>query len=99
MCFGMTEQRKTLHVRVTGKVQGVWYRAWTEKTARALGLDGWVRNCVDGSVEAVFSGPAVSVDQMVEAARDGPPMAQVAGVETTPADHAGLAGFEVRPDG
>ena len=48
---------KTVTVKIEGRVQGVYYRAWTEQTARALGLDGSVRNASDGSVEAVFSGP------------------------------------------
>ena len=47
----------TVRVRISGRVQGVWYRGWTVDEARRLGLSGWVRNRRDGSVEAVFSGP------------------------------------------
>mgnify|MGYP001085032248 FL=1 len=54
---------KTVTVRIEGRVQGVYYRAWTDQTARRLDLDGWVRNRRDGSVEAVFSGLAPQVDE------------------------------------
>lgn len=64
-------------VRIHGRVQGVWYRGWTVRKAKDLGLRGWVRNRSDGSVEAVFAGPAVSVDAMIEACHVGPPAARV----------------------
>jgi acylphosphatase len=50
---------------ITGTVQGVFYRAWTVETASGLGLDGWVRNNADGTVEAVAAGPAEAVDRLV----------------------------------
>ncbi|HYD98527.1 MAG TPA: acylphosphatase, partial [Alphaproteobacteria bacterium] len=65
---------------VTGKVQGVWYRGWTVEQATAAGLDGWVRNRMDGSVEAVFAGRQMVVEAMVENCRHGPPAAQVTDV-------------------
>jgi len=65
------------HVIIRGRVQGVGYRAWTEYTALERGLQGWVRNCRDGNVEALFSGPAEAVAAMIEACRDGPPGARV----------------------
>ncbi|GAB4237436.1 MAG: acylphosphatase [Kiloniellaceae bacterium] len=71
----------TVRVVVSGRVQGVWYRAWTEKQATALGLDGWVRNRRDGSVEAVFSGDAETVESMVQSLWEGPPLADVTAVE------------------
>ena len=77
----------TVHVRIEGKVQGVWYRAWTEKTAAALGLEGWVRNRQDGTVEAVFKGAQSLVEQMVTACHDGPEDARVTAVIATPAPH------------
>ncbi len=95
----MTDDRKTVHVRITGRVQGVWFRAWTEQTARGLGLDGWVRNCRDGSVEALFSGPAGKVDEMLSKAHDGPPMAEVEAVDTEAASAPRDIGFQVKPDG
>lgn len=72
---------RAVHVRVIGRVQGVFYRAWTGQTARALGLAGWVRNRGDGSVEAVFSGPAKAVAAMIEKCQQGPPAARVEKVE------------------
>ena len=74
----------TLTIRrvvVRGRVQGVGYRAWTEDSAILNGLDGWVRNRRDGTVEAVFAGAAASVDAMIEACRRGPGSARVDVVE------------------
>jgi acylphosphatase len=69
--------RKTVRVIVEGVVQGIGFRYWTERNARSLGLDGWVRNRRDGTVEAVFSGPAETVDEMVRRCRQGPRGAEV----------------------
>jgi acylphosphatase len=66
-----------IRVRIEGSVQGVGYRYWTERVARELGLSGWVRNRRDGSVEALFSGAAEDVAEMLERCRDGPPAARV----------------------
>lgn len=68
---------KAVHVRITGRVQGVGYRAWTVDEARRRGLSGWVRNLADGDVEAVFSGPTAVVDDMVAACWRGPSLARV----------------------
>lgn len=65
------------HVTIRGRVQGVGYRAWVEDEATARGLEGWVRNRRDGSVEAVFAGPADAVTAMVESCRRGPSSARV----------------------
>ena len=65
------------HVTIQGRVQGVGYRAWVEHRARAHGLEGWVRNRRDGSVEAVFAGPAEAVADMVASCRRGPSTARV----------------------
>jgi acylphosphatase len=76
-----------LHVMVMGRVQGVGYRAWTGDQAILLGLQGWVRNRSDGSVEAVFAGPQDAVMQMIEMCHRGPPPANVKSVvvsDTTP---------------
>ena len=71
---------KSVRAVISGRVQGVWYRAWTEKEATERGLSGWVRNCSDGTVEAVFSGTEADVDAMLVACRTGPRLARVEGV-------------------
>jgi acylphosphatase len=68
---------RTVRVRITGRVQGVGYRAWVEAEAIARSLEGWVRNRRDGSVEALFSGAPGSVADMLAACRNGPPAALV----------------------
>lgn len=90
---------KTLRVVVSGRVQGVWFRAWTEREAKALGLDGWVRNRSDGSVEAVISGTGDAVETMVAALWKGPDLAQVDHVEQHPHEEPVAPGFEVRVTG
>ncbi len=77
----MTESQ-TLHVLIHGRVQGVSFRAWTQHQAELHGLKGWVRNRQDGSVEAVFSGPADLVQVMLKACHQGPAGALVEKVET-----------------
>jgi len=79
------------HVQVRGRVQGVGYRAWTERVALSHGLKGWVRNRRDGSVEAVFIGAEAAVGAVVEACRTGPPGAFVEAV-----DHREASPSEVR---
>ncbi len=64
-------------LRITGRVQGVGYRAWCVHTALDLGLRGWVRNVTDGSVEVTAQGPKAALDDLVRAAKAGPPAAQV----------------------
>ena len=66
---------------IRGRVQGVGYRAWVEDEATARGLEGWVRNRRDGSVEAVFAGPDDVVSGMVVACRRGPSSARVDAVQ------------------
>jgi acylphosphatase len=89
-------ETRAVHVRISGRVQGVGFRDWTERKAAALGLSGWVRNRADGSVEAVFSGPAETVDAMLAACREGPRLARVQAVdELGPAAEAS-GPFEVR---
>jgi acylphosphatase len=73
--------RAIRHVLIRGRVQGVGYRMWTEDEALERGLAGWVRNRRDGSVEALFAGPAGVVADMIEACRQGPPGSRVTAVE------------------
>ncbi|SLN77400.1 acylphosphatase [Roseisalinus antarcticus] len=86
---------KAVGIRVTGRVQGVSYRAWTRQEARGLGLAGWVRNAEDGSVRAHVEGPEDAVDQLLSRLRTGPAFAQVREVAATPAEPQGLSGFEI----
>jgi len=86
-----------VRVRITGRVQNVWYRYWTTKEARARSLRGWVRNRLDGSVEALFIGEAAAVAEMIEACRDGPPDARVADIAETPDVDDGGDGFREAP--
>ncbi len=88
---------RTVRVRVTGRVQGVWYRGWTVDEAAARGLNGWVRNRRDGSVEALFSGPDQAVRDMVEACRRGPPAARVDALTQEEAAAPNEAGFRQLP--
>lgn len=84
---------KSVHVRIEGRVQGVWFRGWTVREATRRGLAGWVRNMRDGSVEAVFSGPDDRVDDMLRACHDGPPAAHVLRVEAHPCPPPDGTGF------
>jgi acylphosphatase len=84
------------HVRVTGRVQGVFFRAWTREQAQALGVSGWVRNCPDGRVEAHVEGEAAAVDQMVERLRSGPSAAQVEDLRTWDVQPCDFDSFDVR---
>lgn len=68
---------QTRHVIVSGRVQGVWFRRWTQETARRLGLYGWVQNLTNGDVEALFTGEKKAVEAMIEACHNGPEHAQV----------------------
>ena len=83
---------------VTGRVQGVGYRAWVVWEAQERGLQGWVRNRRDGSVEAVFAGPSGKVEAMLAACQHGPSLARVTNLDMDvwcgPVD----PGFEVRYD-
>jgi acylphosphatase len=72
---------RRVHLTVSGRVQGVSFRAYTERTARSLGLTGWVRNLPSGEVEIVAEGASAAIDRLVEWARVGPSLAHVDSVE------------------
>lgn len=86
-----------IRVVVDGRVQGVGFRYWTKDEARRRGLNGWVRNRTDGTVEALFAGSFDAVHAMVEACRQGPPLARVTTVRTFPADPPAVDGFGSLP--
>jgi acylphosphatase len=91
-----SQNRTRAHVFVSGRVQGVYYRANTRDAARERGVDGWVKNLADGRVEAVFEGPEDAVEEMVEWCHTGSPAAAVEDVEVEYGDPAGEDGFEIR---
>jgi acylphosphatase len=93
--FGTSKERRTVAVRIEGRVQGVFYRAWTAQTARALELDGTVRNMDDGSVEATFSGSPKAVEEMLRRCADGPKNARVSNVTVTQEGGSVASGFRV----
>jgi acylphosphatase len=84
-------------VVVKGRVQGVFFREWTRRTAERRAVAGWIRNCPDGAVEAVFEGDAGDVASMVESVGLGPPEARVESVEAHDEQPEGLQGFVVQP--
>ncbi len=87
---------KRAHVWVSGKVQGVWYRANTQKQADRRGLAGWVRNLSDGRVEAVFEGSEQAVEDMIQWCHTGSPMAHVDDVEVEWEKPRNIEGFEIK---
>jgi len=84
------------HVKISGQVQGVFFRDSTRQKAEELGLKGWVKNVPDGAVEALFEGPSERVREMVRWCEEGPQQASVENVETDFEDASGdLEDFEV----
>ncbi len=86
-----------IRARIYGKVQGVWYRGWTQETASQLGVFGWARNRTDGSVEVLLCGMAEAVNALLEKAKKGPPSAKVDHIETEPAKGITPRRFDVKP--
>lgn len=76
----------TKHLRIFGRVQGVWYRESMRQEAERIGVTGWVRNRLDGSVEAMVQGEPDLVERLVQWARLGPDMAQVSSVQVQEGD-------------
>jgi acylphosphatase len=83
-------------VRVTGLVQGVFFRAWTREQAVGLGVAGWVRNCPDGSVEAQLEGDAEAVERLTDLLGHGPDGARVDRIEIAEASPEKSDRFDVR---
>ncbi len=95
----MTDALFTRHLRIAGKVQGVGYRAGFAREAQRLGLHGWVRNRLDGTVEALAQGDAAAVSEIIAWAHHGPGLARVDHVLVTEVNDASItpAGFNVLP--
>jgi acylphosphatase len=88
---------RSVRLLIAGRVQGVGYRMWAERTAVRLGIRGWVRNRADGSVELLATGDEPAVDALIEACRQGPRAAIVTDVAVEDAADDGSAGFSARP--
>lgn len=84
---------------VTGRVQGVFFRAWTKEQADQLAVTGWVRNRPDGSVEAHVEGDELAIERMVELMRSGPSGAGVSDVMVEHVEPSGSRHFDIRPGG
>lgn len=86
-----------LHIVVKGRVQGVYFRAYTQKQAEKLNLEGFVRNLANGDVEIVASGESVALEKLLAWCHKGPMLAKVTEVRANPiANHEYFAGFEIR---
>ena len=83
-------------VRVTGLVQGVFFRAWARDEARRLGVAGWIRNASDGSVEAHVEGDEGAVADLLGRLHNGPPAARVSEIEVENSEPENFSGFDVR---
>lgn len=92
----MAEQ--AIRIRISGRVQGVGFRAWTQRRATAKGVSGWVRNCPNGDVEALLSGPPEAVAGLLADCREGPRLANVAAVEVVGPGEACDGAFTIRHD-
>jgi acylphosphatase len=92
----MTEAARVI---VSGIVQGVGFRYWTERVARELGVCGWVRNLADGRVEAFVEGERDVIDAFIERCKVGPRAARVTNVEASRAKPTGATSFSIRGDG
>lgn len=74
-------KKHRVHVWIKGRVQGVFFRAYTRDAAHLIGVTGWVRNLPDGRVEAVFEGDSDKVERMIEWCREGSPMSRIESVD------------------
>jgi acylphosphatase len=85
-----------VHLFVHGRVQGVFFRAGTQKAAEGLGLAGWVKNCPDGSVEIHAEGNKKQLEELIAWCRQGPPMASVSNIDLSWVEAEGLRSFDIR---
>ncbi len=84
------------HIRVSGHVQGVFFRAWTREQADRLDVHGWIRNCPDGAVEGHVEGPEDRVAELIQLLRRGPPGARVENLQVSDAKIENADWFSVR---
>ena len=90
------ENKARAHVIISGRVQGVFYRMETKRAADGFGVFGWVKNLLDGTVEAVFEGERDRVDAIIDWCREGPPHADVTDVKVDWEDYTGgFRGFDI----
>lgn len=94
MCY--SEDVRCVRVRISGRVHGVGFRAWTQEMAMDLAVTGWVRNRRDGTVEALFAGDPADVDEMLRRCHQGPRGALVTSVEILAEGEDAPGGFEIR---
>ena len=94
--FSRVEERVAVLLRIHGRVQGVGYRAWLAREAVTLQVDGWARNRADGTVEALLSGDAAAVDEVVRRCKAGPALARVDRVERAATNQTAPIGFAQR---
>lgn len=95
MWANIERMNRRAHVIVSGRVQGVFFRAHTQERARALGLSGWVRNLPDGRVEIVAEGGEGKISSLLDWVRIGPPGARVEGLQLEWSDPQGESGFRI----
>ena len=91
----MSESQTRRRVKAHGRVQGVFFRDSVRREAERRGAAGWARNCSDGTVEAVFEGPAEAVEALVEVCRSGPGHSEVSSLDVAEEPAEGLEGFQV----
>jgi len=90
-------EKKAVHVIISGRVQGVFFRMETRRAAEGFSVNGWVRNCQDGTVEAVFEAESEKVDLMLDWSKKGPPMASVSDIKVDSISYTGeYKGFSIR---
>lgn len=92
-------QRNAIRLTISGRVQGVGYRAWAMLEAERLQLDGWVRNRREGTVELLAIGPEAAIEQLARACLVGPPGASVSEIQRAAAEDDGSIGFRHQPTG
>ncbi len=86
----------SVHVRVSGRVQGVFYRAFTKERAAELGIKGWVQNIPGGGVEAVLEGERNKIGELLKLMKSGPSGAMILGMELSELECKGYQDFEIR---